>query len=106
MSISAILSGTGRSVPDRILTNADLEKIVDTSDEWITTRTGIKERRIAADDEALSVLEKVQPRFPGTVRLMQLRALALARRGMGKDFDDAQNIPGIIKAEEIGRANV
>ena len=54
MSISAILSGTGRSLPERILTNADLEKIVDTSDEWITTRTGIKERRIAADDEALS----------------------------------------------------
>ncbi len=54
MSISAILSGTGRSVPERILTNADLEKIVDTSDEWITTRTGIKERRIAADDETLS----------------------------------------------------
>jgi len=54
MSISAIVSGTGRSVPERILTNADLEKIVDTSDEWITTRTGIKERRIAADDEVLS----------------------------------------------------
>ena len=54
MSISAIVSGTGRSVPDRILTNADLEKIVDTSDEWITTRTGIKERRIAAADETLS----------------------------------------------------
>ena len=54
MSISAIVSGTGRSIPERVLTNADLEKIVDTSDEWITTRTGIKERRIAADDEALS----------------------------------------------------
>jgi 3-oxoacyl-[acyl-carrier-protein] synthase-3 len=54
MSISAILSGTGRSLPDRVLTNADLERIVDTSDEWITTRTGIKERRIAAEDEALS----------------------------------------------------
>ncbi len=54
MSISAIVSGTGRSVPERVLTNADLEKIVDTSDEWITTRTGIKERRIAADDEVLS----------------------------------------------------
>jgi 3-oxoacyl-[acyl-carrier-protein] synthase-3 len=54
MSISAILSGTGRSLPERILTNADLEKIVDTSDEWITTRTGIKERRIAGPDECLS----------------------------------------------------
>ena len=41
--------GTGSYVPDRILTNADVEKIVDTTDEWITTRTGIKERRIAPD---------------------------------------------------------
>jgi len=55
MSISAIVSGTGRGVPERVLTNADLEKIVDTSDEWITTRTGIKERRIAGDGEPLSL---------------------------------------------------
>ena len=54
MSISAIVTGTGRSVPDKILTNADLEKIVDTSDEWITTRTGIRERRIATAEEPLS----------------------------------------------------
>ena len=46
--------GTGRGVPEKILTNADLEKIVDTSDEWITTRTGIKERRIAGENEALT----------------------------------------------------
>jgi 3-oxoacyl-[acyl-carrier-protein] synthase-3 len=39
--------GTGSAVPDRVLTNADLEKMVDTSDEWIVTRTGIRERRIA-----------------------------------------------------------
>lgn len=54
MSISAIVTGTGRSVPDKILTNADLEKIVDTSDEWITSRTGIRERRIAEANEPLS----------------------------------------------------
>ena len=53
-SLSAVISGTGMSVPDRVLTNADLEKIVDTSDDWITTRTGIKERRIAKEDEVLS----------------------------------------------------
>ncbi|MBL0058199.1 MAG: ketoacyl-ACP synthase III [Elusimicrobia bacterium] len=47
---------TGAGMPDRILTNADLCKIVDTSDEWITERTGIKERRIAAADEATSDL--------------------------------------------------
>ena len=48
------IAGTGSYVPERILSNADLEKIVDTSDEWITSRTGIKERRIAADDEFTS----------------------------------------------------
>ncbi len=46
--------GTGSYVPDRILTNADLSEMVDTTDEWITTRTGIKERRIAAKDEHTS----------------------------------------------------
>src|SRR5438067_12276520 len=46
--------GTGSYTPEKILTNEDLSKIVDTSDEWITTRTGIKERRIAAKDEQTS----------------------------------------------------
>jgi 3-oxoacyl-[acyl-carrier-protein] synthase III len=46
--------GTGSYVPDKILTNDDLSAIVDTSDEWITTRTGIKERRVAAEGEQTS----------------------------------------------------
>src|SRR5256714_14125028 len=46
--------GTGSYVPDKILTNDDLSRIVDTSDEWITTRTGIKERRVAAEGEQTS----------------------------------------------------
>lgn len=46
--------GTGSYLPERIMTNQDWEKRVDTSDEWITTRTGIKERHIAADDEPTS----------------------------------------------------
>ena len=46
--------GTGSYVPEKRLTNADLSRMVDTSDEWITTRTGIKERRIAAKDEHTS----------------------------------------------------
>ncbi len=46
-SITVSIAGTGSCLPDKTLTNADLAKIVDTSDEWITTRTGIKERRIA-----------------------------------------------------------
>ncbi len=48
--------GVGEYLPSKVLTNADLEKMVDTSDEWITTRTGIKERRIAAKNEAASDL--------------------------------------------------
>jgi len=50
------ITGVGSYVPERILTNADLQAMVDTSDEWITTRTGIKERRIAAADEFTSDL--------------------------------------------------
>ena len=46
--------GTGLYVPEKILTNFDLEKMVDTSDEWIVTRTGIKERRIASSEQATS----------------------------------------------------
>lgn len=48
--------GTGMAVPKRILTNAELETMVDTSDEWITTRTGIKERRIAGEGDRSSTL--------------------------------------------------
>ncbi|MFA5155941.1 MAG: beta-ketoacyl-ACP synthase III [Candidatus Omnitrophota bacterium] len=48
--------GVGKYLPKKVLSNADLEKTVDTSDEWITTRTGIKERRLAAKTEATSDL--------------------------------------------------
>ncbi len=48
--MNAGLLGVGHYVPERVLTNHDLEKMVDTSDEWIRTRTGIEERRIADDD--------------------------------------------------------
>jgi len=48
------VTGTGGSLPEKILTNRDLEKLVETSDEWITTRTGIRERRVARPDETMS----------------------------------------------------
>ena len=50
------IAGVGSYVPERILTNADLEKMVNTTDEWITTRTGIKERHIAAKEQFTSDL--------------------------------------------------
>jgi len=56
MAIFSRIAGTGSYLPERILTNADLEKMVDTSDEWIVSRSGIRERHIAADDETTSDL--------------------------------------------------
>jgi 3-oxoacyl-[acyl-carrier-protein] synthase-3 len=50
------IAGTGKYLPQKVLTNLDLEKMVDTSDEWIRSRTGIERRHIAADDEATSDL--------------------------------------------------
>ncbi|MCX5865754.1 MAG: ketoacyl-ACP synthase III [Deltaproteobacteria bacterium] len=58
----AVIIGTGSCLPERILTNEDLEKMVDTSDEWITTRTGIKTRHIAQAGEETSKLASVAAR--------------------------------------------
>jgi 3-oxoacyl-[acyl-carrier-protein] synthase-3 len=55
-TLRAAIAGLGVAIPDRVLTNADLEKLVDTSDEWITQRTGIKERRIVAADQSTASL--------------------------------------------------
>jgi 3-oxoacyl-(acyl-carrier-protein) synthase III len=54
MAQNAVITGWGYYTPSKVVTNFDLEKIVDTSDEWITSRTGIKERRYAADGETTS----------------------------------------------------
>ena len=50
MSYSRII-GTGGYLPEKILTNADLEKLVDTNDQWIVERTGIRSRHLAAEDQ-------------------------------------------------------
>jgi len=63
--------GTGKYVPDRILTNHDLEKIVETNDEWIVTRTGIRERHIAAETQATSDLA-----YEAAVRALEAAKLA------------------------------
>jgi len=52
----ARITGTGSYLPERIMTNADMEKVVDTTDQWIQERTGIKQRHIAADDQTTSDL--------------------------------------------------
>lgn len=52
----AVIAGTGSFVPEKILTNEDFTKIVETSDEWITTRTGIRERRVASEEQSTATL--------------------------------------------------
>src|SRR6266851_4404172 len=52
----AIIAGTGSSLPEKRLTNDDLSKLVDTNDEWIVQRTGIRERRIAGEGESTATL--------------------------------------------------
>jgi 3-oxoacyl-[acyl-carrier-protein] synthase-3 len=56
MTTNALITGWGMYAPSRVLTNEDLSRMVDTSDEWIVSRTGIRERRVAADDETTTTL--------------------------------------------------
>ncbi len=55
-SVRAAITGMGSAVPEKIMNNRDFEKILDTSDEWITKRTGIKERRIAGDGQTTATM--------------------------------------------------
>ena len=75
--IHASLTGTGHYSPEKVMTNADLEKLVDTTDEWIQTRTGIRERRIAAPGETTSEM--------GT----RAARMALERAGVAPESVDA-----------------
>jgi len=70
------ITGTGRAVPDKVLTNADLERMVDTSDQWIFSRTGIRERRVAREDESLSTFA-----IPAAKAALDMAGVA------GKDVD-------------------
>jgi 3-oxoacyl-[acyl-carrier-protein] synthase-3 len=72
----AAITALGRYVPERVLTNADLEKMVDTSDEWIRTRTGIRQRHI------------VEPGTPTSELAARAARMALEKRGMGADEID------------------
>lgn len=66
MGVYSRIAGTGSYLPERVLTNADLEKMVDTSDEWIVARTGIRERRVAAEGQTTGDLA-----FEAATRAMQ-----------------------------------
>ena len=73
MSVFSRIAGTGSYLPEKILTNADLEKMVDTNDEWIVSRSGIRERHIAAPDETTGDLA-----FHASVRALEAAGLEAA----------------------------
>src|SRR5215468_275134 len=124
-SSHVVVTGTGRYNPAHVLTNAELERRVDTSDEWITSRTGIKERRIAAANEhnsdmatkaALSAMENAKVKaseldliicgtvtgdmpFPATSCLVQKNLGAHHATA----FDVGAACTGFIYGLEIGR---
>ena len=56
MTIRARIAGVGKYLPERVVTNSDLERLVETSDSWIQDRTGVRERRMAADNETASTM--------------------------------------------------
>lgn len=62
--IRSVVRGTGAALPRRIMKNADFEGMVETSDEWIAQRTGIRQRHIAADDETTASLGEAAPAPP------------------------------------------
>ena len=72
---NAKIAGTGSYLPQKILSNKDLEKMVDTTDEWIFSRTGIRERHIAATDEFTSDLALMRQKMPLKVLVFRLMTL-------------------------------
>ncbi len=81
MSLYSTIKSTGAYLPEKILTNADMEKIVDTTDEWIVQRSGIKSRHIAADDETTGDM-----------------AVNAAKQALERSALDANDIDGIVVA--------
>ena len=87
--VYARIAGTGRCLPERVLTNADLEKMVETSDEWIRSRTGIERRHIVADDETnLDLCERAAR------KAMEMAGVGPARH-RPRDRRDHQPRPGL-----------
>ena len=95
---TAKIVGLGSYLPERVVTNSDLETLVDTSDEWITTRTGIKERRVVA-----LVRHDVDPvRFVGETRFLEHDArLHAVRRRRGEKLDPVGILGGPAREDRV-----
>ena len=101
---STIIAGTGSYAPATVLTNEDLAKRMDTSDEWISSRTGIRERRIAADSQAMSDLA-----VPAARRALEHLAMEAAvqpdhvsiRAKLAEDYAKSQWTPSLDEQVDV-----
>lgn len=100
----AAITGWGMYVPERVLTNADLERMVDTSDEWIVTRTGIRERRIAGPQELVSTMGTAAARQALAVAGVAPEAVDLVVCGTSSPDKPLPSTAAIIQAD-IGAAH-
>ncbi|MFH0886982.1 MAG: beta-ketoacyl-ACP synthase III [bacterium] len=101
----ANIVGCGSYVPDKVLSNADLSKMVETTDEWITSRTGIRERRIAASDQGVSDL--AVPAIKNALAQAKISAEDLELIVVGTCSPDYQVFPstGCVIQDKIGAKN-
>ncbi len=89
MALKSYIAGTGSYLPDKILTNADLEKMVNTSDEWIVQRSGIKQRHIAADNQTtadMAIIAAKRAMVAAGVNADQINAIIVATTTPDKTF--------------------
>ncbi len=101
MTQNALITGWGMYAPSRVMTNDDLTQLVDTSDEWIVSRTGIRERRIAADDETTTTLAVHAARDALAVAGMDAKELDLVIVGTCSP-DYPLPATGVLVATELG----
>ena len=87
MTTNALITGWGMYAPSRVMTNEELSTMVETSDEWIVSRTGIRERRIAADDETTATLSVHASRDALAVAGLDATDLDLIIHGTGTPAD-------------------
>ena len=110
--IRSVIIGVGAHLPKRVMTNADLAKLVDTSDEWIVERTGIRERHIAAADERtsdLGIAAAKQALVRAAIDPVDIDLVICATATPDRTFPATavtiQHGLGVTKGAEIGRAS-
>ena len=95
------IAGTGSYLPEKVLTNADLTQFVETSDEWIVARTGIRERHVAAEGETTSDLG-----YHAALRAMEAAGVTAADTGWTSTTSDFFEVRGRLRLDDVALEEV